>query len=223
MKLREIVESHHMQIFIIAIILLDSLALGIMSIKDFAYRGVFERVDLGCMYFFIVEMCVKIIAFRWEFFKSKWNLFDLIIITLSALPLGGNFLIIRLLRIFKILRLFSVIPQLRFVIAVISKTLPSVLSIGFVLIIIYYIYGILGVQLFAQVAPQHFGSLSGSLFTLFQIMTGDDWGNLARAVGEVYPYSWIFFVSFIVIVSFIILQMVVGIIVDSINEIKSNR
>lgn len=222
-KLQEIAKSAYFQNFILCIIVLDSVILGFMSLPHFKYFREFEMIDTICLYIFICEMVLKIIAFRLDFFKQKWNIFDFVIVVVSALPIFGNFLVLRLLRIFKILRLLSIVPQLRFVIAVMLKTLPSVVSIGFILMIVYYIYAILGIQLFATILPQYFGSLGSSFFTLFQIMTGDDWGNIARVALDKYPHSWVYFISFIFIVSFIILNMVVGIIVDSINEIKSQN
>lgn len=163
---------------------------------------------------------------RKEFFCSKWNLFDLFVVVLSALPttIIGNILILRLFRIFRVARLFSSVPQLRFVIAVITKSIPSVVSIGVLLLLVYYIYAVLGTQLFATAMPEYFGDLGKSFFTLFQVMTAESWSEaVARPIMQVYPYAWIYFISYMIIVSFIVLNMVIGVIVDSINEIKAQK
>ncbi|CUU39161.1 MULTISPECIES: ion transporter [Helicobacter] len=224
MRLRGFAESSLFQNFVLGIVCLNAFVLGLLSLPYFFDNTFLKQVDEICLYFFIFEVCVKIIILRKEFFKENWNIFDLIIITLSALPLLGNISVLRLFRILKMFRLFSIFPQLRFVIAVISKSIPSVVCIGFLLLLVYYIYAVLGTQLFAEVIPDYFGDLGKSFFTLFQIMTGDSWSEgVARPTMAVYPYSWIYFVSFIVIVTFIVLNLVIGIIVDSINEIKQSN
>lgn len=221
-KLKAFIESSFIQYLIICVIILDSAVLGALSLQNLAYEKILLSIDYVCLYLFILEMIIKILAFQKEFFKSKWNLFDLVIIILSILPMFGNFLIFRLFRILKMTRLFSAIPQLRFIIAVMLKTLPSAMCIGIIMLIIFYIYAVLGVQLFSKEMPTYFGTLSKSLFSLFQVMSGDSWAeSIARAALEFSPFSWIYFVSFIIISGFIVLNMVIGIIVDSINEIKS--
>ncbi len=132
-------------------------------------------IDRMCLLFFCIEMCVKILVLRKEFFLSKWNLFDLFVVVLSVLPttIIGNIAILRLFRVLRAARLSSSVPQLRFVIAVITKSIPSVISIGILLLLVYYIYAVLGTQLFATAAPEYFGDLGKSFFTLFQVMTAD--------------------------------------------------
>ena len=154
------------------------------------------------------------------------NLFDLCIVVLSVLPttIIGNIAILRLFRVLRAARLSSSVPQLRFVIAVITRSIPSVVSIGVLLLLVYYIYAVLGTQLFATAAPEYFGDLGKSFFTLFQVMTGESWsGAIARPIMRIYPYAWIYFISYMIIVSFIVLNMVIGVIVDSIKRDKSSK
>lgn len=224
--MKKFIESTLFQNLILGIICINCVALGLLSLSVFGHNTILLKIDEWCLYFFIVEMCLKLLVLRKDFFKSGWNIFDLLVVGITALPLMsmGNILILRFLRILKITRLFSAVPQLRFVIDVISKSIPSVVCIGILLLLVYYIYAVLGTQLFAEAMPKYFGDLGKSFFTLFQIMTGESWSEgIARPTMEIYPYSWIYFVSFIIVVSFIVLNMIIGIIVDSINEIKQNQ
>lgn len=220
-KFQSIINSHFAQLFIIAVIVLDSISLGFIS-AEVAVEA-FGVIDSFCLYFFVLEMATKILAFGGKFFRSKWNVFDLFVVVMSAMPIFSNFLAFRLFRILKITRLFSAVPHFRFIIAVTLKTLPNAVCIGVILLLIFYIYAILGVQIFANDAPSYFGTLGTSLSSLFQIMTGDAWSDIMRAVANKHEFAWVYFVSFIVFSSFIMLNMVVGIIVESINEIKEQK
>lgn len=221
--MRRFLQLRITQSIIIGMIVLDSVVLGILTFSAFKQNPILLGIDEICLYFFIFEMCIKILVFRKDFFASKWNLFDLVVIVLSTLPLAnvGNIIVLRFL---KVTRFFSTIPQLQFIIAVISKSIPNVVCIGVLLLLVYYIYAVLGTQLFAEATPDYFGDLGKSFFTLFQIMTGESWSEaIARPIMQTYPYSWVYFISFIIIVSFIVLNMIIGVIVDSINEIKTQK
>lgn len=222
--MKNIINSTYSQIIICIIIAINSITLGLLSSKPFFNNYFLIRVDEICLYLFIVEMLIKILVFRLDFFKSKWDLFDLFVILLSVLPIVfGNITILRIFRLFKIMRIFSNFSKLRFVLNVILHSIPNALCVAFLVIVIYYVYAIIGISLFATTAPIYFGSLGRSIFTLFQIMTGESWSEaIARPIMEEHPFSWIYFVSFIVIVSFVVLNMIIGIIVDSINELKQN-
>ena len=222
--MRKFIESSLCQKCILVVVCIDSIALGLLSLSMFWHNEFLLKIDEWCLHFFVAEMCLKLLILRKHFFKSGWNLFDFIVVGLSALPFAiGNISILRFLRIIKVMRLFSVTPQLRFIIAVISKSIPSIVCIGVLLLFMYYVYAVLGTQLFAEAMPKYFGDLGKSFFTLFQIMTGESWSeSVARPTMEVYPYSWIYFISFIIVVSFIVLNMIIGIIVDSIDEVRTN-
>lgn len=220
------IHSRLFQGLVLSIIILDSIVLGALTFSFLKNNSILISIDRMCLLFFCIEMCVKILVLRKEFFLSKWNLFDLCIVVLSVLPttIIGNIAILRLFRVLRAARLSSSVPQLRFVIAVITRSIPSVVSIGVLLLLVYYIYAVLGTQLFATAAPEYFGDLGKSFFTLFQVMTGESWsGAIARPIMQIYPYAWIYFISYMIIVSFIVLNMVIGVIVDSISEIKAQK
>lgn len=226
MNLKGSIKSPAFQNLIIGIIILDSIILGALTFSFLKNNSILIAIDRMCLLFFCIEMCVKILVLRKEFFLSKWNLFDLFVVVLSVLPttIIDNIAILRLFRVLRASRLSSSVPQLRFVIAVITRSIPSVVSIGVLLLLVYYIYAVLGTQLFATAMPEYFGDLGKSFFTLFQVMTGESWsGAIARPIMQVYPYAWIYFISYMIIVSFIVLNMVIGVIVDSISEIKAQK
>lgn len=220
------IHSRLFQGLVLGIIILDSIVLGALTFSFLKNNSILIAIDRICLLFFCIEMCVKILALRKEFFLSKWNLFDLFVVVLSVLPttIIGNIAILRLFRVLRAARLSSSVPQLRFVIAVITRSIPSVVSIGVLLLLVYYIYAVLGTQLFATAAPEYFGDLGKSFFTLFQVMTGESWSEaVARPIMRIYPYAWIYFISYMIIASFIVLNMVIGVIVDSISEIKAQK
>lgn len=223
-----------MQNIILSVIILDSSVLGLLTLNNsFLPRSYFIHFDELCLCFFIFEMIVKIAVYQKDFFKSGWNIFDFIVIALSAIPFivdnnsllfSENIVIFRLLRIIKVLRVISSVPQLRFIIMVISKSVPSVFCIGILLLLVYYVYGVFGTRMFGEAIPQYFGDLGRSFFTLFQMMTGESWSEaIARPTMQIYPYAWIYFISFIIIVSFIVLNIIIGVIVNSVDEIREQK
>lgn len=153
---------------------------------------------------------------------SEWNLFDFIIVGLSLFASAG-ISVLRALRIFRAMRLLSVLPQMRLITEAMLHTLPSLFGVAILLFIFYYVYAVLCVNLFGADFPQYFGSLGTSFFTLFRLMIMDDFGNIVRPIIDRYAYAWVVFVSFVLIVGFVVLNLVVGIIVESISEIKGRR
>ncbi len=228
-KLKDFIESKWTQIIIAVVVVFNALCIGALSLQsvksDAKLTKIFVLLDTFCLYFFAVEMVVKLIALRFAYFKSGWNLFDMTIVLCSFSSFfGGNVLVLRLFRVLRIMRLFSVIPQLQFILSVIARSVPSVTCLGVVIFIVYYIYACLGTQLFGEANPEYFGDLGRSFYTLFQVMTGDSWSEaVARPTIAIFPYAWAYFVSFIIITTFIVLNMVIGVIIDSINEIKAQR
>ncbi|MCH5323283.1 MAG: ion transporter [Helicobacter sp.] len=219
---------------ILIVIILDSVVLGFLTLNNnFLPRIYLIYFDKFCICFFIFEMFLKITIYKKAFFKSNWNTFDFIIVVLASIPFiigsdtfsfSENIIIFRLLIMIKILRLFSAIKELRRVIKVISRSIPSILCIGILLLLVYYIYAIFGTRTFGAIMPEYFGNLGQSFFTLFQVMAGENWSEaIARPIMKIYPYAWIYFISFIVIVSFIVLNIIIGIIVDSFDEIKKQE
>lgn len=227
LKLQSFFTSKLYHLSISAVILLNCLVLGAETTHfgKGEYKSVLKFIDELCLIIFTVELALRIVAFKFSFFTGKekgWNLFDFIIVAISLFGTSGSS-VLRALRIFRALRLLSVLPQMRLVTEAMLHTLPSLFGVAILLFIFYYVYAVLCVNLFGAEFPELFGSLSQSFMTLFQLMIMDDFGNVVRPIVERFAYAWVVFVSFVLIVGFVVLNLVVGIIVESINEIKEKK
>lgn len=224
--LKRVVEAESFQRFIVVIILINAVTLGLETSETAMARAgaalyVIDRIILGI---FVAELAAKLVVYRRRFFASGWNLFDLAVIGVSVIPATGNFSILRALRILRVLRLLSVMPQLRRVIEALMHAMPGMGSIGLVLALIYYVSAVLATKLFAASFPDWFGSIGASMYTLFQLMTLESWSmGIVRPVMEVYPWSWLFFVPFIIVTSFAVLNLVIAIIVNSMQTLQEDQ
>ncbi|GGD48984.1 ion transporter [Lacimicrobium alkaliphilum] len=206
---------------IIALILINAVTLGLetMALEPASLR-MLSVLDVLILCIFTLELILKLIAYRKRFFSGGWNWFDLIIVTLSWVPSSGPLSVLRAFRILRILRLFSVVPQMRRVIGALGHSLPGMMSVVGVLGIIFYVSAVLVTKLFGDnpdgQMQEWFGSIGASAYTLFQIMTLESWSmGIVRPTMELYPLSWLFFVPFIIVTSFAVLNLFIGIIVDA--------
>ncbi len=222
--LQNFFQSKFYNVAITFIILFNCVVLGLETTsygKEFLMTWL-KISDKICLIVFVVELLGRIFAFGLHFFIGKekgWNIFDFIIVAVSLLEASG-LSVLRALRVFRAFRLLSALPQMRLVTEAMLHTLPSLFGVAVLLFIFYYVYAVLCVNLFGEAFPELFGSLGQSFLTLFQVMIMDDFGNLVRPIIDKFAYSWLVFVSFVLLVGFVVLNLVVGIIVESINEIK---
>ncbi|EJZ77745.1 TPA: ion transporter, partial [Pasteurella multocida] len=201
--------------FILYVILFNSVTLGLESIFFPDYNNLFTLINKICLYIFVVEILLKLLAWRSSFFKSGWNIFDLLIIIVCMIPMP-TLSILRALRVLRVFRILSAFNKTRRLITALLNALPSMFSVIFLLFLFFYIYSILCTHLFGSEFPKYFGSLPKSVFSLFQIMTFESWSeSIVRPVMNIYPYAGVIFISFIFITSYCILNLVVGIIVTS--------
>lgn len=210
--------------FIIALILINAVTLGLETFPAVMARagGLILAIDRLCLSIFVVELALRLYALGPRFFRSGWNVFDFVIIGISLLPSTGGFSVLRAMRILRVLRVVSAVPSLRRVVDGLGRALPGMGSVFLLILIIYYIAAVMATKLFGASFPQWFGSLTATSFTLFQIMTLEGWsGEIVRPVMEVYPYAWAFFVPFILITTFAVLNLIVGLIVNSMQEAAS--
>ncbi len=228
-KIANFVESPKVVAFIIILILINAVTLGLETSPTAVakYGGLLHVIDLTILIVFTVELVLKLIAYRLNFFRSGWNLFDLAIVIIAWMPSSGPFAILRALRILRVLRLLSVVPQMRRVIAAIGHSIPGMLSVVGVLCLLFYVSAVLTTKLFGQhPSPElqdWFGSIGASAYTLFQIMTLESWSmGIVRPVMTHYPLAWMFFVPFIVITSFAVLNLFIGIIVDAMQMVQQD-
>lgn len=222
-QIKNIVESSFFQNFIVAIIILNGITMGLETSKVFmlAFGDVINMFDTVVITIFTIEIIMRIYVHRGSFFKDGWSLFDFFIVAISLVPSSAGFEILRVLRVLRLFRLVTVVPQMRKIVIALVSVIPGMISIAGLLVLFFYIFAIMSVHLFGDSFPQWFGTLGESFYTLFQIMTLESWSmGIVRPIMEVHPYAWVFFVPFIFVVTFIMINLIIAIVVDAMNEIK---
>ncbi|MEQ9299185.1 MAG: ion transporter [Cyclobacteriaceae bacterium] len=220
--LREFLEHHKVQRFIISLIVINAITIGFETNHGLMERSgeIFNQFDFAILVIFILEIVLKIYAYGWRFFTNAWNLFDFFIVAIAAMPAAGVFSVFRTLRILRTLRLLKNVPKLRIIIESLIKAVPSIGWIILLLAIIFYIFAVVGTNIYGEVFPQWFGTMGESIFTLFQIMTLESWSSgIARPILEEMPYAWVFFVPFILIATYTTLNIFIAIVVNTMNEL----
>ncbi|WP_299944627.1 ion transporter [uncultured Microbulbifer sp.] len=214
---------------IIGMILLNGVVVGLETsrwmVEHFgALLGGINQLVLGV---FILEATVKIAAYGsrpWRYFSSGWNCFDFTIIALSLIPAAGPLATLaRLVRVLRVLRLVSAFPELRVLVDTLLRSLPSMLHIALLMGIIFYIYGVAGYFLFHEVDPVHWRSLPIALLSLFRIVTFEDWTDIMYIAMEAMPWAWVYFVSFVVMGAFVMINLFIGVVLNNLEEAKLRR
>ncbi|WP_420860065.1 ion transporter [Marivivens marinus] len=206
---------------IIGVILFNAVILGLeTSTQAMAAAGpLILALDSACLAIFVVEIGLKLVAYGRRFFRSGWNLFDISIVALALVPGAQTFTVLRALRILRVLRVISATPRLRRVVEGLITALPGMGSVFVLMAIIFYIGAVMATKLFSSSFPEWFGTLGDSAYSLFQIMTLESWSmGIVRPVMEIYPYAWAFFVPFIMITTFAVVNLLVGLIVNSMQD-----
>lgn len=222
-RLRDILESRRFANFITGVILVNAATLGLETWPAAVATagGVLSALDALCLAIFVAELAAKLIVYRGAFFRSGWNIFDFVIVAISLLPASGPLSVLRALRILRVLRLLSVVPEMRRVVSSLLGAVPGMSSIAGVMILLYYVSAVLTTKLFGASFPEWFGSIGASMYTLFQVMTLESWSmGVVRPVMEVYPWAWAFFVPFILVTTFAVVNLVVAVIVNSMQTLQ---
>ncbi|WP_171175255.1 ion transporter [Ruegeria sp. HKCCD8929] len=207
--------------FITGVIIFNAVLLGLETAPSVMARHghMIELLDTACLTIFIIEIAMKLVAQRQRFFLSGWNLFDFTIVGIALVPGAQGLSVLRALRILRVLRVISVAPRLRRVVEGFIEALPGMASVFLLMAIIFYIGAVIATKLFSASFPDWFGDLGRSAYTLFQIMTLESWSmGIVRPVMDVYPYAWVFFVPFIMITTFAVVNLLVGLIVNSMQD-----
>ncbi len=221
-KLKKIDNSKFFQGFIIFVIVVSALSIGAHT---YHLPGWMESslalLDIGITVFFAIEIVIRFLASDGpkRFFSNGWNVFDTIIVIGSLVPAGGSaILLARLLRIFRVLRLVSMIPELRMLVNALLKAIPRMGYIALLMFVIFYIYGAIGSMFFAHVNDFLWGDVSVAMLTLFRISTFESWTSIMYETMAVYPLSWIYYLSFIFLTAFVFLNMMVGAVLDVMTQ-----
>ena len=225
-SLHKIDSSPIFQWSIIAVIILSALLIGVKT-HDIPPKVVefLAFLDSAITVFFVIELTIRFLAFKnkKEFFKSGWNIFDTIIVIGSLIPTGGSgVLLARLLRVFRVLRLVSMVPELRLLINALLKAIPRMGYIALLMFVIFYIYAAIGSLTFHDINEELWGDVSISMLTLFRVATFEDWTDVMYETMAIYPLSWIFYLSFIFLTAFIFLNMMVGTILEVMGDEHEN-
>lgn len=215
------IESDKVQISITALIVINAIVLGLETSPSvvLSYGSLLSLLDTVILAVFIIEIAIKMAYRGLGFFKNGWNVFDFLVVSIALIPASGPFAVVRALRILRVLRLLSMVPQMRTVVQAFIMAIPGMLSIVALILLIFYVSAVLATNLFGQDFPVWFGHIGRSMYSLFQIMTLESWSmGIVRPIMELYPYAWVFFVPFILLTSFAVINLFIGVIVDSMQS-----
>jgi len=217
------VESERMQHIIVVLILVNAFTLGLETSAQAMEMagGLLKLIDRVLLGVFAAEILIKLYAFGGRFFRNPWNVFDFLVVGIALLPSSGPLTVLRVLRI---LRLVSLVPRFRFVVESLLRAIPGILSIAGLLLILFYVAAVMATGLFREHFPDWFGTIGESMYSLFQIMTLESWSmGIARPVMEVYPWAWAYFVPFILIATFTMLNLFIAIIVSTMQSMVEEQ
>ncbi|MGH3912088.1 MAG: ion transporter [Pseudonocardiaceae bacterium] len=218
--LRSLVDSSRFQQFIVAVIVLNAITLGLeTSDRVMGELGLLlHTLDRIALAIFVVEIVLRLLAHGRHFFRDPWSVFDFVIIGIALIPASGAFSVLRAVRILRVLRLVALVPSMRGVVAALLTAVPGMASIATLLGLLIYVSAVMATQLFGAGVPERFGDLGMSLFTLFQVMTTDDWAAIAQEAMAVQPLAWIFFVIYLLVSTFAVLNLFIAVVVRAMEE-----
>jgi voltage-gated sodium channel len=225
-RLKKIDSSKTFQAVIIAVILLSALLIGVKT-HNIPERAVAILIlmDMAVTIFFVIEIVIRFLAFpnKKQFLKNGWNVFDTVIVIGSLIPTGGSgVLLARLLRVFRVLRLVSMVPELRILINALLKAIPRMGYIALLMFVIFYIYAAMGSMFFHTINEVLWGDVSISMLTLFRGATFEDWTDVMYETMAVHPFSWIYYLTFIFLTAFVFLNMMVGTVLEVMGQEHDN-
>ena len=217
-RLAAIAEDTRFQRAIIALIVVNAITLGLETSPGVmaSIGPTLVALDHAVLAIFVTELAIRIGAHGRDFFRDPWSLFDLAVVALALAPSTENFSVLRALRVLRVLRLITAVPQMRKVVGGLLSALPGLGSVVAILCLIFYVAAVMAAQLFGSTFPQWFGTLGGSLYSLFQIMTLESWSmGIVRPIMEVHPFAWAFFVPLILVATFTMLNLFIAVVVNA--------
>ena len=220
-RLRELVEGKRFQTVIIGLIAFNSVVLGLETSAAVMAKigGPLVFVDRIVLAVFVVELTLRIAAYGWRFFRDPWNVFDFVVVGIALVPASGPFAVLRALRVLRVLRLISTVPRMRRVVQALMTAIPGMGAIIALLMLLFYVGAVIATKLYGGSFPEWFGTLGETFYTLFQVMTLESWSmGIVRPVLEVHPYAWLFFVPFILVTAFTMLNLFIAVIVNAMQS-----
>ena len=215
-RARGVIESARFERVIITLIVANSITLGLETSPGIVARfgTLLQAVDRTVLGVFVVELLLRFFVYRRHFFRDPWRVFDFLIVGIALLPASGTFSVLRSLRVLRALRLVSMAPSMRGVVSALLSAMPGMASIVGLMALVLYVSAVMATKLFGALAPEYFGGLGASLFTLFQVMS-EDWSHIARGVMAQSPYAWMFFVTYLLIATFMMLNLFIAVVVNA--------
>ncbi|WP_240931895.1 ion transporter [Parasedimentitalea denitrificans] len=217
-RAREFVERASVRNTILGVIIFNAITLGLSTSSTVTDQigGLLSVIDRTVLAIFVAELVLKLFAYGWRFFASAWNIFDFIVVSIGFLPDTRGLSALRGLRVLRALRLLSVVPQMRAVVQALLDALPGMGAVIVMLSIVYYVFAVMATLMYGATFDEWFGTLGRSLYSLFQIMTLESWSmGIVRPVMIEFPMAWVFFVPFIVITAFSVLNLFIGLLVNT--------
>lgn len=221
LSVQRLVEQPRFVNFILALIILNAILLGLETSKSVMaeWGPLLVALDHAMLTVFTVELLLRIYAWRGRFFTDAWSIFDLVVVVIALVPASGPFAVLRALRVLRVLRLLTIVPSMRRVVSALLGALPGLGSIAMLLMLVYYVFAVIATKLFGESFPDWFGTLGRSLYTLFQVMTLESWSmGISRPIMEKFPYAWVFFIPFILVATFTMLNLFIAIIVNAMQS-----
>ena len=226
--LARIVYSSQFELFIAFIILVNAVSLALLTMPDIdpEVKETLSELDTFALYLYLVELIMRIVSYGkrpWEFFRQGWNIFDFTIVVLSFGVFTGETIILRLLRIFRLIRIFRFLPEVRVLTSSVVKSLPPLMSVGVLIFLALFIYGMAGVYLFGEQLPDSWGNITLALTSLFILLTLENFPNYLEEAVEVSPWALPFYLSYIFIVVFTVLNVLIGIVLNAMDEAREEN
>jgi len=225
-RLNSFISSKVVQNSILVLILINAITLGLETSESVmsSFGAAIVLLDKSILVVFLIEIAVRLYIHRLSFFKDPWNIFDFVVVGIALVPASGPFSVLRALRVLRVLRVLTIVPSMRRVVGALLGAVPGLISIAMVLFIFYYVAAVIATKLFGPDFPEWFGEIGRSLYTLFQVMTLESWSmGISRPVMEKFPYAWIFFVPFILIATFTMLNLFIAVIVGAMQTVAEQE
>ena len=220
-RIKAFVEHTLVQRFIVCLIVINAIVLGLETSKALVqdYGFWLSLSNQVILYTFVVELLLRLYVYRLRFFTQPWSLFDTAVVVIALIPNSQAFAALRALRVLRVLRLLSMVPTMRKVIEGLLSAIPGIASVASIMLLFFYVFAVVGTHLFSATFPQWFGTLGETMYTLFQIMTLESWSmGIVRPVMEEHPSAWAFFVVYILVTTFTMLNLFIAIIVNAMHS-----
>jgi voltage-gated sodium channel len=221
-RLKQLIERPAVQRSILLLIVINAAILGMQTSPSLvaSWGELLSVLDMLILGVFVVEIAARIYVHRAAFFRDPWSLFDFTVVAIALVPASGPFSVLRALRVLRVMRMVTMVPSMRRVVGALLSAIPGLGSIAMVLALVFYVSAVIATGLFGADFPEWFGNLGRSVYTLFQVMTLESWSmGIVRPLMDVFPYAWVFFIPFILIATFTMLNLFIAIIVNAMQTV----